>query len=94
MKRVKMNSSTPRFQEYRTSRNTSPVQISPILRETSPLQVDPDIFIFNVSGADDDPASSKKKTEVSNDMDQMKVTPGKDDSSTTEGKKLFNTTTI
>ena len=89
-----MESSTPKFREYRTCKEESPEQIPPIPRETSPLQVDPDIFVYNVSGADDEPADLRKNTEVSNEMDHMVVTPKNDDSSTTEGKTFFNTTKV
>ena len=91
-KRRRMDSSTPKFQHYRLLEETSPDQISPIPRENSPLQVDPEVFEYELSG--DEPAKTRKKTEVSNDFDHMEVTQRKDDSSTTEKKNLFNTTKL
>ena len=93
-KKRRMESSTPRFMNYRPQEEVSPEQISPIPRETSPLLVDPDIFEYDLSGADDEPSKMRKKTEVSNDVDRMGVTPRKADSSSTEKKKLFNTTKL
>ena len=92
-KRMDSSTSTPKFQHYRLQKEPSPDQLSPIPREDSPLQVDPEVFEYDLSGAEES-ARTRKKTEVSDDFDHMGVTQRKDDSSTTEKKNLFNTTKL
>ena len=89
-----MNFSTPASKSYRETEDESPGFSHLSLTEHSPLRVDPQIFENNVSDKDTEPNDRRLKTNNSNDMGRLLVTPRKFDSPETEHGKLITTTMI
>ena len=93
-KRRKMESSTPTACTYRQQEEHSPQWTSPIVGETSPARVDPAIYELNESDNSQTRVQGNLKTNVSDGVDGLEVTPTKDESTGTEERKLFNSTKL
>ena len=89
-----MESSTPTACTYRQQEEHSPQWTSLIVGETSPARVDPAIYELNESDNSQTRVQGNLKTNVSDRVDGLEVTPTKDESTGTEERKLFNSTKL
>ena len=78
-----MESSTSTTSTYRQQEEHSPQWISPIAGETIPARVDPAIYDLSESDHSQTRVPGGPKTNVSDVIDELKVTPTKDESTET-----------